>query len=373
MKIPLLAIASALVIHTLWGGNPVAVKLGLIAFPPLWSAFIRFAIGVLCIAVWARLNRIRIWPDSREWPGLFILAFLFTTQIGMMNFGINLTSGASAAVMTATFPLFAGLFAHFMIPGDRLTVGKVTGLLIAFLGVGLVLTGGKIPNELSRADVGDLIILASTVLLGGRMIWTARLLSSIEPARVVIWQMLLSLGVFATGAVLWEEISCLTSAGCLIAPVGRRDLRLDGRESDRRDGCLAQATQGRWCRRNSISGMKRIGELTMQVTAGSGRRVAWPHRPARVWSSAAWGLARLVLRSGQHAEQPPAKRRGPISDQAMVAIEADLEPLGGRGLPQRARLRVCRDIRVARKRVLRLMRENNLLSPHRCRHWRLSP
>ena len=30
-------------------------------------------------------------------------------------------------------------------------------------------------------------------------------------------------------------------------------------------------------------------------------------------------------------------------------------------------LRVCRDIRVARKRVLRLMRENNLLSPHRCR------
>ena len=32
-----------------------------------------------------------------------------------------------------------------------------------------------------------------------------------------------------------------------------------------------------------------------------------------------------------------------------------------------ARLRVCRGIRVSRKRVLRVMRENNLLSPHRCR------
>ena len=50
-------------------------------------------------------------------------------------------------------------------------------------------------------------------------------------------------------------------------------------------------------------------------------------------------------------------------------------PAGPLGLGQRwtvarkvwARLRVCRDIRVARKRVLRLMRENNLLSPHRCR------
>ena len=92
---------------------------------------------------------------------------------------------------------------------------------------------------------------------------------------------------------------------------------------------------------------------------------------------AAWGMARssfYAMTSGQHAEQPPAKRRGPkpaISDQALlVAIEADLEasPWEGEGYRKVwARLRVCRDIRVARKRVLRLMRENNLLSPHRRR------
>ena len=92
---------------------------------------------------------------------------------------------------------------------------------------------------------------------------------------------------------------------------------------------------------------------------------------------AAWGMARssfYAMTSGQHAEQPPAKRRGPkpaISDQALlVAIEADLEasPWEGEGYRKVwARLRVCRDIRVARNRVLRLMRENNLLSPHRCR------
>ena len=65
---------------------------------------------------------------------------------------------------------------------------------------------------------------------------------------------------------------------------------------------------------------------------------------------AAWGMARssfYAMTSGQHAKQPPAKRRGPkpaISDQALlVAIEADLEAsrktaaengMGGRGLPQ---------------------------------------
>ena len=74
------------------------------------------------------------------------------------------------------------------------------------------------------------------------------------------------------------------------------------------------------------------------------------------------------------AERPPAKRRGPkpsISDEALlVAIEADLEASPWEGEGHRkvwARLRVCRGIRVSRKRGLRVMRENNLLSPHRCR------
>ena len=93
---------------------------------------------------------------------------------------------------------------------------------------------------------------------------------------------------------------------------------------------------------------------------------------------AAWGMARssfYAMTSGQHAEPPPAKRRGPkpaISDQALLVADRSRPggiALGGRGATARSGLgfRVCRDIRVARKRVLRLMRENNLLSPHRCR------
>ncbi len=51
MRIPLNAILVAVVLHTLWGGNPVAIKLGLLAFPPLWNGFFRFLIGIVCIAI----------------------------------------------------------------------------------------------------------------------------------------------------------------------------------------------------------------------------------------------------------------------------------------------------------------------------------
>ncbi len=94
---------------------------------------------------------------------------------------------------------------------------------------------------------------------------------------------------------------------------------------------------------------------------------------------ALWGVARSSFYDDRRRRvagnaKPPGRRRGPkptIPDEALLAaIEADLEASPWEGEGHRkvwARLRVRDGIRVSRKRVLRLMRENNLLSPHRCR------
>lgn len=88
-----------------------------------------------------------------------------------------------------------------------------------------------------------------------------------------------------------------------------------------------------------------------------------------------WEQARSTF---YHASRPVSdeapKRRGPqpsISDEDLLAlIRHDLatSPFTGEGHRKVwARLRVRDGVRVARKRVLRLMRENHLLSPHRGR------
>ncbi len=94
---------------------------------------------------------------------------------------------------------------------------------------------------------------------------------------------------------------------------------------------------------------------------------------------AVWGVPRSSFYLARHAAQdpasaPPKARRGPkpaLSDvDLLTAIRADLarSPWSGEGHRKVwARLRVQDGLRVARKRVLRLMRENTLLSPHRAR------
>ena len=93
----------------------------------------------------------------------------------------------------------------------------------------------------------------------------------------------------------------------------------------------------------------------------------------------AWERSRSALYARRTSEQKRQEgkeptRRGPkpkMSDENLLeAIQADLErsPFQGEGHRKvHARLRILDGIRVARKRVLRVMRENGLLSPHRGR------
>ena len=230
LSVPLGAVLVSVVIHSLWGGNPVAVKFSLLAFPPLTTAFLRFAIGIACIALWARWRGVRLLPEKGEWRALWIAAVLFAVQIGLMNVGFDHTTGAMGSVLIATNPLFAVMFAHFLIAGDRMTPAKASGLAVAMAGTSLALIEDIDFTVLDPGAAGNWIVLSSAVLLGFRLTLSARFVRRIEPTKVAMWQMVLSLPMFGAGALLFEEIAWdqvgagpiagLVFQGAVIAGVG---------------------------------------------------------------------------------------------------------------------------------------------------------
>ena len=207
LSVPLGAVLVSIAIHSLWGGNPVAVKFSLEAFPPLTTAFLRFAIGIACIALWARWRGVRLLPERGEWRALWIVAVLFAVQIALMNIGFDRTSGAMGSVLIATNPLYAVMFAHFVIAGDRMTAAKALGLLVAMAGTSLALLGDVDIGTLDAGAAGNWIVLSSAVMLGFRLSLSARFVRRIDPTKVALWQMVLSLPLFGAGALLLEDIA----------------------------------------------------------------------------------------------------------------------------------------------------------------------
>lgn len=201
----------SVVIHSLWGGNVVAAKFALEAFPPFYNAAIRFMFGVMTVWLWCRLTDRRLWPEAHEWRPILLIGVFFTVQIALMNFGIDATSGINASILISTNPLFAAVFAHYILFGDRLNIVAVAGLLLAFSGVVLTLLMSSGDVSATAAGVefgnaGDWLCLASACLLGYRLMVSAHHMQRIDSYRLAFWQMLVSIPVYLLMANVFEQI-----------------------------------------------------------------------------------------------------------------------------------------------------------------------
>ena len=194
----------ALVLAAIWSANPLAVKVGLADAPPFRLAWMRFLLGGLAILAYAWWTRHRGVFDVHpgEWRVLWSLGLLFAVQIGLMNVGIARTTATHAAVLVNSYAVHTVVLAHFFIPGDRLTVPKLGGIAIAYLGI--VLLFARDFSFQSGTLVGDLIVSASALLLGERIVYMARAVQRLDPIKMLVFQAAIGSACFFLVSTWWE-------------------------------------------------------------------------------------------------------------------------------------------------------------------------
>ena len=196
--------ALTLLLSALWGANPVAVKIGLGYVPPLRLACMRFALGGLAVLVYAWWTRqrgvFRVLPG--EWRVLWSVGLLFTLQIGLLNIGLDHTTAAHGALLTNTYAIHTVVFAHFFIPGDRLTREKLAGILIAYAGTALLFARDF--SFHSATLIGDLTVSAGALVLGERTVYLARAVQKLHPIKLVLYQAAIGSACFFLVSLWWE-------------------------------------------------------------------------------------------------------------------------------------------------------------------------
>lgn len=195
---------AALVISILWGGNVVALKIGLDTFPPFWSAFWRMALGVVGVWAWARWRGISLNPAPGSWRGLCVLALIFVVQISTLNWGVHFTSSAYGVVLLNAHPIWTAILGHFFVAGDRLTGRRSLGMALGFLGVCIVFLGQPDARQATHPILGNLLISLDAFLLASRSVYTQHLARQMGNIPPVFWQIALSLPCFAVLAIVFE-------------------------------------------------------------------------------------------------------------------------------------------------------------------------
>jgi drug/metabolite transporter (DMT)-like permease len=166
----------------------------------------RFVVGGAAIAIWAwatgRLAGLRV--AREEWRPMLMLALIFTAQIGSMNIGTSLTSAAHATILLNLYSVHTVVLSHFLIPGDRLTVRRVAGVVIAYTGI-VVLFAGQ-AGDSAASLLGDVIVFVSAFLLAERLVYLARAVQQLDPVKLLLSQAAVGCALFMLGSALTETM-----------------------------------------------------------------------------------------------------------------------------------------------------------------------
>lgn len=146
----------------IWSSSFLWIKIGVEEIGPMALVAFRVLFGVLTAAGIAIYQKVE-WP--RDWKTWGIYAILGPTSVAIpiffISWGEQTIDSAVASVLNATTPLFTLIIAHFWLHDDKMTVPKVTGLLIGFAGIVLLFSEDLLASKHLNV-IGQLaVVLAS--------------------------------------------------------------------------------------------------------------------------------------------------------------------------------------------------------------------
>jgi drug/metabolite transporter (DMT)-like permease len=187
----------------LWGFNAVTIKVSNAGIAPVFSAGIRSVIAVIALAIWMRVKKVPLFPSNLS-DGV-VVGFLFGAEFACLYASLLYTTASSAWILLYATPFFHAVGAHFFLQGDRLTVYKTTGLILAFIGI-IVLLSKHLGVPSWVGLVGDFLAFAAAALWALTTIYIKRrLVGSVSFHNTLFYQTLFSIPILFLISFLIKE------------------------------------------------------------------------------------------------------------------------------------------------------------------------
>ncbi len=174
----------------IWSLSFIWSKEALAIYSPLFILPSRLLVASVLIFIFGKLSgRLQV-IHRRDYKWLLLLAFFepFLYFIGE-NYGLQRVSATIAAVIIATIPLFLPFVAKFFFQ-EQITKAQSWGIVISFIGVGMVLVNKQMKFTADAIGIAFLI-LAVVAALGYTSI-LKKVTQEYNPITIVAWQSIIA-------------------------------------------------------------------------------------------------------------------------------------------------------------------------------------
>ena len=201
---PLSAVAIAIFICIIFGGNQVASKIALQQFPPLLCAALAFTLSSITLWAYAGVRSIP-WqvPNGKTWRLHIISAILYIFFNAIALIGLQSTLAIRSSIFIAMHPFFVVVFSYFTPQKENIGWGKWFSLSLILAGVLIVFSDRLVP-DLEANLLGDSLILLASALLGLMILHLRHVTYFVSPLQATLWQMSLSVPFFWLASLIFE-------------------------------------------------------------------------------------------------------------------------------------------------------------------------
>src|SRR5919107_3878098 len=147
-----------------WGSSYLFIKIGVDnGLQPFTLIAFRLLIGFALLATVVGLAREPLPREPRMYGHLFVMGVInIAIPFSLITYAEQAVDSSLAAVINGAVPLFVIVIAAIFLKGETVTVNRVAGLLIGFLGVALIV-GIDVTDLGSANALGELALIGATV------------------------------------------------------------------------------------------------------------------------------------------------------------------------------------------------------------------
>lgn len=133
-----------ILLATIWSSSFAFIKIGVETLPPMTQAAIRLILAALLLYGYGRFNNMRIPTDKKFWWLAFWMGvFGNGLPFSLIAWGEETIDSGLAAILMSVMPLATLFLVHIFSTDERLTKPKLTGMLVGFFGV-IILVGPEV-------------------------------------------------------------------------------------------------------------------------------------------------------------------------------------------------------------------------------------
>lgn len=123
-------------LSVLWGGSFFFIGIAVAELPPLTIVCIRVTLAAATLVMAIRIMGFALPSGAGVWLAFFGMSLLNNVlPFCLVVWGQTKIASGLASILNATTPLFAVVIAHWLTADEKLTPGRLTGVLIGFGGV----------------------------------------------------------------------------------------------------------------------------------------------------------------------------------------------------------------------------------------------